>query len=329
MESTSLLSRARRVLSVAERVVPWLALVAAPVGLLLVLRGQREAVAAVEWHVSWQIAAASALAFAVAPLLQGLSFWLALRLLTGTTPLADAMVVWSRSYVVRYAPTGALAIAYRLASRQRLHASAEQVLAAYGYEHVATLGAGAAACLALFALAGGLPPWPALVIALGALALPVAVCPGALGRALEGLGRRFGIHVPALLPARMLALLVALNAVGWLGTGAGVLLLVTNVTGNAPGFLWLVGAYTAGYLVGFVAPLAPGGVGVREGMLVVLLRARYGLGVAAAISIAIRVVNVAGELLAVGLVHCAYGAAIAVRRGRELLELDSVGARAA
>ena len=317
MATTSVFNRVRGALSVAERAVPRVALAAAPVGILLVLRAQRDALAAVDWQVSWRIAAVSVLGFVVAPLLQGFSFWLALRMLTGTTPALDALVVWSRSYVVRYAPTGALAVAYRVASRGRLDASAEQVLAAYGYEHVATLGAGAAACLALFALAGGLPPWPALVIAVAALVLVAAVRPGTLGRALQRIGARFGLHVSALLPDRGLALLVAVNAAGWLGTGLGVFLIVGNVTGDVPGFLWLVGAYTAGYLVGFVTPLAPGGIGVREGMLVVLLRSSYGLGPAAAISIAIRVVNVAGELLAVAVIHAVYCLALAARRVRE------------
>jgi glycosyltransferase 2 family protein len=314
MDSRSSFEQLRRAVVAAERLVPWLALAAAILGLLLVFRANRGALAGAQWMLPWQAAVSAALAFAIAPLLQGLSFWLALRMLTGTTPLGEAMVVWSRSYIIRYAPTGALAVAYRLASRQRLHATAEQVLAAYGYEHVATLGAGAAACLLVFALAGGLPPWPALLVSVGALALAAALRPGAAGRALDRLGRRFGLHISAILPARQLVLLVALNAIGWLGTGAGVYALVAAATGETPGFRWLVGAYTAGYLVGFVAPLAPGGLGAREGMLVVLLRGTYGLAQAAAISLSIRLVNVAGELFAVALVHCAYGAGLGVRR---------------
>jgi hypothetical protein len=310
-----------------ERLVPWLALVAAAVGVSLVLRDQHAAVAALDWTIPWRTVAVSAFAFALAPLLQGVSFWLALRMLTGTTPLGAAMVVWSRSYLVRYAPTGALAIAYRLASRERLHASGEQVLAAYGYEHVATLGAGAAACIGLFAVGGGLPPVPALLIAVAALALTAAVHPRAAGWALNAVARRFGIHVSPVIGARQLAALVALNVVGWLGTGAGVYAVVTALTGDAPGFLWLVATYTAGYLVGFVTPLAPGGLGAREGMLVVLLRGRYGFAAAAGVSLAIRVVNVAGELLAVALVHCVYAVALAWRRAREAFRMD--GAEAA
>jgi glycosyltransferase 2 family protein len=316
MEKTLAFGRIRRTAAILERAVPWLALGAAVVGLFLLFRTQREAISGLDWNIPWQVAVLSATAFALAPLVQGLSFWLALRLLTGSTPVGDAMVVWSRSYVVRYAPTGALAIAYRVAARRRLHASAEQVLAAYAYEHVATLGAAAAACIVLFAIAGSLPPLPALGIAVAALVLTAALRPGAAGRVLDAIARRLGIHLSAVLPGRQLAALVALNALGWLGTGAGVYLLVDASAGDAPGFLWLVGSYTAGYLVGFVAPLAPGGLGAREGMLVVLLRGRYGTADAIGVSLAIRVVNVAGELLAVAVIHVAYGAAAALRRAR-------------
>jgi hypothetical protein len=307
------IERILRLAARVERFVPWVALVAAPVGVFLVLRSQREALAEIEWTLPWQAVVVSALAFAVAPLMQGLSFWLVLRLLTGSTPLSDAMVVWARSYVVRYAPTGALAIAYRLSARHRLHASADQVLAAYAYEHLGALAAGAAACLVLFALAGNLPPLLPLGVALVTLALTAAVRPGIVGRAMQSLAGRLGLHLSVILEGRQLAAVVAVNALGWLGTGTAVYVLVAAVTGSAPGFVWLAGSYTAGYLVGFVTPLAPGGLGAREGTLVVLLGPRFGTGVALGISLMIRLVNIAGELLAVALVHGVY-AACAVRR---------------
>lgn len=291
-----------------ERFVPWAALVAAPIGVFLVLSSQREAITTIDWSIPWQALVVSTLAFALAPLMQGLSFWLVLRMLTGSTPLADAMLVWARSYVVRYAPTGALAIAYRLTARQRLQASADQVLSAYAYEHLGALSAGAVACLVLFALAGDLPPLLPLGIALVTLALTAAVRPGIVGRAVQSLARRLGLHLSVILEVRQLVAVIAVNALGWLGTGTAVYVLVAAVTGSAPGFVWLAGSYTAGYLVGFVTPLAPGGLGAREGALVVLLGPRYGSGVALGISLVIRVVNVAGEFLAVALVHGAYAA---------------------
>jgi len=303
-----------------ERFVPWLALAGAGVGLFLVLRGQRDALAALE-SIGWTAIAPSALAFMLAPLMQGVSSWIVLRMLTGRTPLLEAMVVWSRSYVIRYAPTGTLAVAYRLSARGRVRASTDQVLAAFTYEHVAVLAAAASLCLVLFPLAGTFPPLLPLAIALATLALTAAMRPGVLGRAVEAAARRLRIRLEIVLEGRQLAGIVAVNALGWLGTGTAVYLLVATVTGNPPPFLWLAAMYTAAYLVGFVAPLAPGGLGVREGMLVVLLGPIYGVGVAVAISLAIRLANVAGELLAVALVHGVYAAhALAARASRITVE---------
>jgi hypothetical protein len=316
MERRSISEEARRWLARLERVIPWLALAGAAVGLFLVLRGQRDALAALE-SVGWAAIAPSALAFMLAPLLQGVSSWIVLRMLTGRTPLLEAMVVWSRSYVIRYAPTGTLAVAYRVSARGRVLASTDQVLAAFAYEHVAVLAAAAAVCLVLFPLAGTLPPLLPLGIALATLALTAAMRPGIAGRAVEAAAGRLRIRLQIVLEGRQLAAVVAVNALGWLGTGTAAYLLVASVTGDPPPFVWLVATYTAAYLVGFVAPLAPGGRGVREGMLVVLLGPSYGLSVAVAISLAIRLANVAGELLAVALVHGVYAVqALAASSGR-------------
>ena len=93
MPKTHHIEQARRALKHVERAIPWLTLVAAPVGVFLVVRSQRDAISAIDWTISWEPLTVSVLAFALAPLMQGLSFWLVLRFLTGTTPLSDAMLV--------------------------------------------------------------------------------------------------------------------------------------------------------------------------------------------------------------------------------------------
>ena len=67
------MDRIQRTRTAIERVVPWLALVATPLGLFLVLRSQREAIASLE-SIVWDAIAPSVLAFILAPLLQGVSF---------------------------------------------------------------------------------------------------------------------------------------------------------------------------------------------------------------------------------------------------------------
>jgi hypothetical protein len=327
MQAQAQRERFRVIVGRIERLVPWVALAVAPIAIFVVFRSQRHALDTLRGAVGWQDLVTSAAAFAVAPVAQALSFWLALRFLTRTTPLADALVVWSRSYVLRYAPTGALAVAYRLSSRRRLRASGDQVLAAYAYEHVGALAAGAVACLALFAAAGSLPPLLPLGIVVATLMLTAALRPGIAGRVVERVARRLGFHLSVMPEGRQLAAIMGVNALGWLGTGAAVYLLVAAVTGDMPGFVWLVSMYTAGYLVGFVAPLAPGGIGAREGALVVLLGPRYGAAAALGISLAIRVANVAGELLAVVLIHAAYALRMILARSAKSDGPDNLPSR--
>lgn len=302
-----------RTASIAQRVFPWVALAGASIGLFILWHSQQQAISHFEWSVSWPSLVAAAVAYAVAPLAQAVSFWVALRLLTGRSPLLETLVVWSRAYVLRYAPTGALAIACRIHGRNRMAASTEQVLAAYAYEHVGALAAGGAACIAIFGLAGGLPPLLPLGIALAAVSLAVMTRPGIVGRAAQAVGRRLGLHLDIVLSGRAVAAIVGINLVGSLGTGTAVYVLVSGLVGSDPSFTWIVGAYTAAYLVGFVMPLAPGGIGAREGTLVALFAARWGVGASTALSLALRLSNVIGELLAVAAVHVVYGAALLPR----------------
>ena len=94
-----------------------------------------------------------------------------------------------------------------------------------------------------------------------------------------------------------------MNLLAWGGTGAGVLVLANGLTDKpSPGLMWAIATYAVGYLIGFIVPFLPGGLGAREGALVAVLSARYGLGAATALSLALRVAVTIGELLAVVLI---------------------------
>lgn len=299
-----LLERRRRRL---ERVFRAVAIAGAVGGLSYVLWGQREAIASFDWSLSWELFLLAVVAFSVAPLAQAVSFWLILRFLTGRTSFPEAMRIWSRSYLVRYVPSGALEVALRLSQRKRLEATAGQVLLATGYEHLGALVAGAVACLAAFLAAGGLPPLLGIAVALPTLAVAVAVRPSFAGRWIQALARRRGFDVPRILRGRQLACVVAVNAAAWLATGTAVYVLVAGLTaGPAPGLAWLLSAYALGYLVGFITPFLPGGLGAREGTVVAVLVGRYGAGVATALALAIRLANTLGELVAVAILETGY-----------------------
>ena len=90
---------------------------------------------------------------------------------------------------------------------------------------------------------------------------------------------------------------VAANLVAWLGYGAALWLLARGLlpsAGLAPGLA--VAVFTASYLAGFLALFAPGGLGVREGLFILMLQGPLGIGAATALAVASRVLLTITEL---------------------------------
>jgi hypothetical protein len=300
-------SRLRELAAVVGRHFKPIAAVATVVGVAIALATQREAIAEFEWRLSWRAFLASVLLFALAPLAQGVSFWLILRLLGLPSRFDEALLIWMRSFLLRYAPTGALAFVIRIRERERLGASSAQVWTASGYEQLVALASGAVACLAGFAFARAWPPLVALAVSAIVITAAVAVSPRLLG----GIAQRFlasrGLDVPALLRGRALALVIAINAAGWLATGAATWTLIDAlVEEETPGLAWLIGVYAFAWMLGFIVPLLPGGLGLREGTLVVFLATRFGVGVATALVLALRLANTLGEFAAIGVTELVY-----------------------
>ena len=76
------------------------------------------------------------------------------------------------------------------------------------------------------------------------------------------------------------------------------------MSGPLPGPVVLAGVFAAGYVVGYLALIAPGGIVIREGAIAGLLAALtpMSLGVAAALAAMTRIWIVLSELLAISLV---------------------------
>jgi uncharacterized membrane protein YbhN (UPF0104 family) len=296
----------RRVWARIDRWFPWIALVGVVVGLALAVRSQWSAITELDWAGSWTVLLASAALFAAAPLAQAGTFWIILRLLGARAPFGEAMVIWAHSYVLRYAPSGALAVVYRVRERVRLDATRDQILAAEAYEHLGSLTAGACACLLGFAVLGSVAPWLGLAVAVPVVVAAIAVRPRFLGRWAQTLLRRLGIDTP-ILRGRQVAIVVVVNLVAWIGTGLGFLVILNGLTDeSSPGLVWAVATYSVAYLVGFIVPFVPGGLGAREGTLIAVLASRYGAGAATGISLATRLAVTVGEAIAVCLIWITY-----------------------
>jgi hypothetical protein len=83
---------------------------------------------------------------------------------------------------------------------------------------------------------------------------------------------------------------IAANLLAWLGYGGALWLLARGLLPSAgldP--LLAVAVFTASYLAGFLALFAPGGLGVREALFIIMLQGPLGIGAATALAVASRV----------------------------------------
>ncbi len=82
---------------------------------------------------------------------------------------------------------------------------------------------------------------------------------------------------------------IVANVVAWLGYGLALWLLARGLLpGAGLGPALAIAVFTASYLAGFLALFAPGGLGVREGLFILMLQGPLGIGAATALALASR-----------------------------------------
>jgi len=107
---------------------------------------------------------------------------------------------------------------------------------------------------------------------------------------------------------------IGANLVAWSGYGLALWFLAQSLVPEPILSLRLAtAAFAASYLVGFLALFAPGGIGVREGMFILMLKGPLGIGAATALAVGSRVLLTITELGAAApfLVHFKRNARVA------------------
>jgi hypothetical protein len=80
--------------------------------------------------------------------------------------------------------------------------------------------------------------------------------------------------------------------------GIGLILLARFLLPGAPHDYWLlIAVFALAWVVGFVTPGAPGGLGVREGLMLLMLAPVFTAASASVLVIALRVATTLGDVL--------------------------------
>lgn len=239
--------------------------------------------------------------------------WLALlRGVGGEIHVRDALRIYVVTNIAKYVPGKVLQIAGRVALLQEHGQPAAIGLASVLMELAISLLVSAIVvviCLPAVLTTVGLDEQHWLVVVLALLAVPAGLLglhPRALGPVLA-LGSRLALRASSgprisappfrstLLALACSLALRGISAVAIYATARAVYPL------DFSAIPLLAASTSLGYLLGIVLSVAPAGLGVREGVVTVMLSTLIPLPIAIAISVLDRVVSIASELLAAGL----------------------------
>jgi uncharacterized membrane protein YbhN (UPF0104 family) len=238
---------------------------------------------------------------------------------------ARAMRLFLLTWPGRYLPASAAYYGGRLIAGPSIGVPRGLIAASFVYETLLTIAAaGAVSVLLLLAqsksvLSGG--AWAAAAIA--ATGIAAASLHPAVSRAcIRAAARR--IHRFAALEQRVLAVDVLLRVCAGYAAGAVVAGVAFSVAlrslGEETSLITAIAAYNIAGIAGMLAVFVPGGVGVREGVVVALLSGVVSPPVALAAALLTRLASIIADLIPAALIIAVEAGRRIARRGSRAIE---------
>lgn len=110
----------------------------------------------------------------------------------------------------------------------------------------------------------------------------------------RNLYRSFFSEVKMIKPIIMYTITFLINSLIFIIT----IYLIDNSITNGENIFFCIGVYTMAWLIGYVTPGAPGGIGIKETIILVSLSPIYGENVTVLAAVIVRVINVLGDIFA-------------------------------
>ncbi|ESY91020.1 YbhN family protein [Mesorhizobium sp. LNHC209A00] len=241
---------------------------------------------------------ACALLYALALQLVALA-WFTLLVSVGEKAISPvrAIRVFTRTQVYKYLPTNVIHLVGRFVLAARYGAAKDALSYAQVMEIILMiLASGSVALLFSFSFLlkigedHGISHYLASAVYIGAGLAALMLAPLVAGRYFQRTRKHVALS--------MAAISVACYGLFFLANGSIVVLLVHVLYGPTIEWKMVIGVSAAGWLLGFIVPGAPGGLGVREAVFIAGLSS-VGIPAAAATAVAVahRVVTLLGDVL--------------------------------
>ena len=210
-------------------------------------------------------------------------------------PLRSAARIWCVSNLWRYLPGKVWSVASLEVLARREGVQGWAAAAAALAIQALSIGTGAGVAIAFLPQADS----PVLFVAAIAIAV-VSVAALTLKPMVRALARVAGGRIQLQpLPVGVVLAGVGATLVAWLMYGLAFRFLALGLLPNdAPSLPLAMGSFAGAYIVGLFAIFAPGGIGIREGMLLVFLTPSIGGGAALALSVGSRLLLTFAEVTA-------------------------------
>ncbi len=222
---------------------------------------------------------------------------------------AGVVVSWRRSFAIcgtaqigKYLPGNVFHFAGRVALAAREGIAVPVAAASITLETLGVVGTGVLVALPLL-----VDRWASFrelfgmsTVAFWLLLAAIAAVVAALGWWLARKGLRETVAVArGMLHPRVLLLVLACNAACFVLLGASLFLIAEAASSHGSGMtLWpCIGAFALAWVLGFVTPGAPGGVGIREAVFLIVIGGAVDAGTGAALGIVSRLQSVVADIV--------------------------------
>ena len=231
-----------------------------------------EGIAAFKFRFDWRY---SALGFfsVVATYLASFIIWRKIAKSLGlSAPILTEGSAWFLSQLGKYVPGKIALLLVRLDAYRGY--SKRKVTIATGIEYIAYLASVCLLILISFAFMN-MPSFIRWFAVIGAIGLPICLWPPLCRRIINGLFKLIKVEpVEVMLPYRLVLQFVSAYTLCGLLNGLGIFFVLNSFSAlSVKYYLTITGAYQVASLIGIAAIFAPAGLGVREGVLFLLLPA--------------------------------------------------------
>ena len=254
----------------------------------------------IEWRFQPAWVALCVAALVVFQAIQNQLWVWTLRGLGSSLPVAKAWAIWSVTLLARYVPTNLAMVVGRVAMAEREGVPKRVCMASIVYQ-LGVSFAGAAAAAAYFVIV--LPQLQDQPARFAVLAMPllavIALDPRVFHRLADFALRRLGREpLPLSLPRSHVLALTALATVSFGFAGVSVWAFAEAIHGvPAADVPTAIGSYSVAFAAAVLTVVLPGGLGAREGAMVLALSPVLPAVVGLAVAVAVRLLQVCVELL--------------------------------